>query len=55
MSDRTNPPLSYTIGMTGTGLAMILSWERSHSILWAALHSCCGWIYVAWFAIWGRG
>lgn len=38
----------------GCALAMIISWERSHSLLWAIVHGLCSWFYVAWFAIWGR-
>lgn len=28
---------------TGCALAMICSWDRSHSILWAMLHGICSW------------
>lgn len=38
----------------GAALAIVISWERSHSILWAILHGLCSWLYVLWFAIWGR-
>ncbi len=38
----------------GIALAMIISWDRSHSILYAFLHGLCSWFYVIWFAIWGR-
>jgi hypothetical protein len=34
----------------GAVLAVVLSWSRNGSILWAILHSCLGWGYVIWFA-----
>ncbi len=39
----------------GSSLAMILSFERSASILWAILHGIFGWFYVLFRAmqIWG--
>jgi tetrahydromethanopterin S-methyltransferase subunit G len=40
--------LGYAMGMT---LAMILSWERSHSILWCMLHGLFSWGYVIYFAV----
>lgn len=47
-------PFTTWFGIIGTVLAAVISWERSHSILWATLHSFCAWLYVLWFAIWGR-
>jgi hypothetical protein len=41
-----------TAGITvGSCLAMILSWDRSHSILWAILHCLFSWAYVVYYAI----
>ena len=39
----------------GSALAMILSYERSASILWAILHGVLSWFYVLFRAmqIWG--
>jgi hypothetical protein len=39
----------------GSSLAMILSYERSSSILWAILHGIFGWFYVLFrsMQIWG--
>lgn len=51
MSKETSAASTVTMGVA---LAMIISWERSHAILWAMLHGICGWFYVLWFAIWGR-
>lgn len=36
------------MGMT---LAMILSFARNHSILWAILHGILNWIYVIYWAV----
>jgi hypothetical protein len=38
----------------GVAIAIVISWERSHSILWAIAHGTLSWFYVVWFAIWGR-
>ena len=48
-------PLLSTNEMTGGGLglgailAIVLSWSRNSSILWAILHAILGWIYVIYF------
>jgi len=38
----------------GCALAMVISWGEHHSILWAIIQGLLGWIYVLWYAIWGR-
>ncbi len=36
-----------TAGITmGTALAMILSFQLNHSVLWAVIHGFCTWFYV---------
>jgi hypothetical protein len=30
----------------GSALAMILSFQLNHSILWAIIHGLCSWFYV---------
>ncbi len=35
----------------GTAIAVVASWSRSASILWAILHGILGWIYVIYFAV----
>jgi hypothetical protein len=35
----------------GAALAMILSWSKNASILWAVIHGFLSWIYVIYFAI----
>jgi hypothetical protein len=34
----------------GSALAMILSFQLNHSILWAILHGICSWFYVIYRA-----
>jgi len=34
----------------GSGLAMILSFQLNHSVLWAILHGICSWLYVGYRA-----
>ncbi len=35
----------------GSAIAVVASWSRNESILWAILHGILGWIYVIYFAI----
>ena len=35
----------------GSALAIVCSWQRNRSILWAILHAFLSWIYVIYFAI----
>ncbi|HEX4086355.1 MAG TPA: hypothetical protein VHY22_15680 [Chthoniobacteraceae bacterium] len=35
----------------GTVLAVVCSWHRNQSILWAILAGIFGWLYVIYFAI----
>jgi hypothetical protein len=38
----------------GSALAMILSFQLNHSILWAIIHGVCSWFYVIYRAIRGN-
>lgn len=38
----------------GTIIAMVLSWSRNKSILWAIIHGLLGWLYVIYVIIAGR-
>ncbi len=44
-----------TITQTGIGLgsvlAIVTSWDRNKSILWAIIHAIFGWFYVIYFAL----
>lgn len=38
-----------SIGL-GSILAIVLSWTRNQSILWAIIHAFLGWLYVIYYA-----
>ena len=46
---------SNTIAETGIGLgsaiAIVCSWQRNRSILWAILAGILSWIYIIYFAV----
>jgi ABC-type Fe3+-siderophore transport system permease subunit len=41
--------ITYGVGF-GTVLAIVCSWQRNRSILWAMLHGVFSWFYVIYFA-----
>lgn len=47
--------ITNTVTQTGIGLgsviAVVASWDRNRSILWAIIHAIFGWLYVIYFAI----
>lgn len=50
-----NQTMHSTVIENGVGLgaviAVVVSWHRNRSILWAILHGILSWIYVIYFAI----
>lgn len=40
----------YGVGF-GSALAMVISYNANHSILWAIVHGLFGWLYVVYFAL----
>ena len=49
MSDRSN---AIRAGISfGSALAIAISWDKNHGILWAMLHGFLSWIYVIYHAI----
>ena len=50
-----NTDIRDTVTNSGLGLgaiiAVVISWDRNKSILWAIIHGVLGWIYVIYFAI----
>jgi hypothetical protein len=38
-------------GTIGSILAVIISWQANHSILWAVVHGVLGWLYVIYWAL----
>ena len=35
----------------GSALAIVISWYKNHSILWAIIQGFFGWFYVAYYAL----
>jgi hypothetical protein len=35
----------------GTVIAVVISWSRNTSLLWAIIHGVLGWLYVIYYAI----
>ncbi len=35
----------------GNALAIVVSWHKNKSLLWAIFHGICGWLYVGYYAI----
>lgn len=42
--------IPYVLGLT---IAVVLSWSRSHSILWCTMHGLFSWGYVIYFTLTG--
>ena len=40
----------YGVGF-GSALAMVISYDANHSILWAIIHGIFGWLYVVYAAL----
>ena len=38
----------------GTIIAVVLSWSRNKSILWAIIHGILGWLYIIYVLIVGK-
>lgn len=44
--------VTYDVGIgLGSVLAVVCSWQRNRSILWAILAGILSWIYVVYFAL----
>jgi len=51
ITERTTETIAQTgIGL-GSALAVVCSWERNRSILWAILAGILSWFYVVYFAL----
>jgi hypothetical protein len=51
MDSETTASQGFTVG---SAMAMILSFQHNHSILWAILHGICSWFYVIYRAFQGN-
>ena len=38
----------------GTIIAVVISWGRNKSILWAIIHGLLGWLYVIYILLFGK-
>jgi len=57
----SNPPRQGPMGRSvqvvkagvsfGSALAIAISWNIHHSIVWAIIHGFLSWVYVVWYAI----
>jgi len=48
-------PVYYGPGIgLGTIIAVVLSWSRNKSILWAIIHGILGWLYIIYVLLVGR-
>lgn len=47
-----DPQSAASVGIgLGTVIAVVCSWERNRSILWAIVSGWLSWFYVLWFAL----
>ncbi len=44
--------VKYGVGF-GSALAMVISYAKNHSILWAIVHGILSWFYVIYAALFG--
>jgi hypothetical protein len=49
-SNDYQPQANYGIGI-GSIIAIVASWSRNHSVLWALVHAFFGWGYVIYFVL----
>ncbi|GAA4511984.1 MULTISPECIES: hypothetical protein [Sphingobacterium] len=49
-NDFTQTVRNNGIGL-GSAIAVVASWDRNKSILWAIIHGILGWLYVIYYAI----
>ena len=49
-SETTQAVTQTGIGL-GSVIAIVCSWQRNRSILWAILAGICSWFYVMYFAL----
>lgn len=38
----------------GTIIAVVISWTRNKSVLWAIIHGILGWLYVIYILLFGK-
>jgi hypothetical protein len=50
ISNQTGPVVQTGIGL-GSAIAVVCSWQRNRSILWAIVAGILSWLYVVYFAL----
>ena len=50
----TQPVYVYPGVGLGTIIAVVVSWNRNKSILWAIIHGILGWLYIIYILIAGK-
>jgi hypothetical protein len=50
ITHQTGSVVQTGIGL-GSAIAVVCSWQRNRSILWAILAGILGWLYVIYFAL----
>ena len=51
LANMASQPADQTAFLLGSIIAVVCSWDRNRSILWAILASILSWFYVIYFAI----
>lgn len=51
ITERTTDTITQSGISMGSALAVVCSWQRNRSILWAILAGIFSWIYVIYFAL----
>jgi hypothetical protein len=49
-SDNVKFTISNGIGI-GSAIAVVASWSRNKSVLWAIIHGVLGWFYVVYYVL----
>lgn len=50
ISNQTGPVVQTGLGL-GSAIAVVCSWQRNRSILWAIVAGILSWLYVIYFAL----
>ncbi len=55
VAETSNRPVYIAPGVgLGTIIAVVISWSRNKSVLWAIIHGILGWLYVIYAVIVGK-
>nr|WP_314491631.1 hypothetical protein [uncultured Chryseobacterium sp.] len=51
VADNVTKTVTQTGISLGSVIAVVTSWDRNKSLLWAIIHGILGWLYVIYYAI----